>query len=52
MVMLAEYEMRGEIAGGPRLQKSWCLGTELIEQVAELCSFCSVEKHSGHGDGV
>ena len=52
MVVLAEDEVRGEIAGSPRLQQSWRLRTELIEQVAELCSFNSVEKHNGHADGV
>lgn len=52
MVVLAEGDMRGEIAGSPRLQESWCLDTELIEQVAELCSFNGVEKHNGHAVGV
>jgi len=52
IVVLAQGEVRGEIAGSPRLQESWCLGTEFIEQVAELCSFNSVEKHNGHVDGV
>ena len=52
MVVLAQDEVRREIAGGPRLQESWCLGTDLFELVAEPCSFNGVEKHSGHAGGV
>ena len=52
MVVLAQDEVRREIAGGPRLQESRCLGTDLFEQVAEMCSFNGVEEHSGHAGGV
>ena len=52
MVALAEDEVRGEIAGRPRLEESRCLGTELVEQVAELCSLDGVEKRTGHIAGV
>lgn len=36
-----------EIVGRPRLEKSRRLGTELLEQVAELCSLNRVEEHIG-----
>lgn len=48
VVMLAEDEVRREIAGRPRLKESRCLGTELVEQVAELCSLDRVKEHIGH----
>jgi hypothetical protein len=48
VVALAEDEVRREIAGRPRLEESWCLGTELVEQVAELCSLDGVKEHIGH----
>jgi hypothetical protein len=47
----AQDEMRGDIAGRPRLEESRCLGTELVEQVAELCSLDGV-KELGHIAGV
>jgi hypothetical protein len=47
----AQDEMRGDIAGRPRLEESRCLGTELVEQVAELCSLDGV-KELGHVAGV
>ncbi len=50
--MLAEDEVRGEIAGRPRLKESGCFGTELLEQVAQLCSLNGVEEHPGHIAGV
>ena len=46
--MLAEDEVRGEIAGRPRLEEGRCLGSELLEQVAEPCPLNGVEVHSGH----
>jgi hypothetical protein len=52
VVVLAEDEVRGEIAGGPRLEEGRCLGTELVEQVAELCSLDAVEERIGHIAGV
>jgi len=52
VVTLAEDEVRGEIAGRPRREQSRCLGTELVEQVAELCSFDGVEEQIGHIAGV
>ena len=51
VVALAEDQVRGEIAGRPRLQQRRCLGTELVEQVAELCSLHGV-KELGHIAGV
>ena len=45
--MLAQDEVRGEIAGRPRRKESRCLGTEFVEQVAELCSLGGV-KELGH----
>ena len=50
-VALAEDQVRGEIAGRPRLQERRGLGTELVEQVAELCSLDGV-KELGHIAGV
>ncbi len=41
--MLAEDEVRSEIAGRPRLEERRCVGTELVEQVDELCSLNGVE---------
>ena len=52
IVVLAQNEVRSEIAGSPPLQESWRLGTELFEQVAEPCPFNSVEEHDGHVCGV
>jgi hypothetical protein len=49
VVVLAEDEVRGEIAGRPRLEEGWCLGTELVEQVTEPRSLDGVEGHIGHG---
>ena len=51
-VVLAEDEVRGEIAGRPRLEESRCVGTELVEQVAELCSLDGVEERTGHIAGA
>jgi hypothetical protein len=51
VVALAEDQVRGEIAGRPRLKERRCLGTELVEQVAELCSLDGV-KELGHTGGV
>jgi hypothetical protein len=48
MVVLAEDEVRGEIAGRPRLEEGRCFGTELLEQVAELYSLDGVEEPIGH----
>jgi hypothetical protein len=42
-VMLAQDEVRGEIAGRPRRQESRRLGTELVKQVAELCPLGGIE---------
>lgn len=52
VVALTQDEVRREIAGRPRLEKSRCLGTELVEQIAELCSFDGVEEQIGHIAGV
>ncbi len=52
MVPLAQDEVRGEIAGRPRREESRCLGTEFVEQVAELCSLDGVEERIGHIAGV
>ena len=42
-VTLAQDQVRGEIAGRPRLKERRCLGTENVEQVAELCSLDGVK---------
>ena len=52
VVTLAKDQVRREIAGRPRLEQSRCLGTELVEQVAELCSLDGVEEQIGHIAGV
>ena len=52
VVALAEDQVRGEIAGRPRREQSRCLGTELLEQVAKLCSLSGVEKPIRHTAGV
>ena len=44
VVVLAQDEVRGEIAGRPRGEERRCLGTELVEQVAELCSLGGVKE--------
>jgi len=46
--VLAEDEVCGEIAGHPRLQESRCRRTELVEQVAQLCSLDGVEERIVH----
>jgi hypothetical protein len=51
VVALAEDQVRGEIAGYPRLKERRCPGTEPVEQVAELCSLDGV-KELGHIAGV
>ena len=51
-VVLAKDEVRGQIARRPRLKQSGCFGTQLLEQVAQLCSLDGVEEHTGHTDGV
>jgi len=51
VVALAEDQVRGEIAGRPRREDGRCLGTEFVEQVAELCSLDGV-KELGHIAGV
>jgi hypothetical protein len=51
VVALADDQVRGEIAGRPRLKERRCLRTKLIEQVAELCSLDGV-KEPGHIAGV
>src|SRR5260221_5933877 len=48
VVALAQDEVRGEVAGRPRREEGRCLGTELVEQVAELCSLDGVEERIGH----
>ena len=52
VVALAEDQVRGKIAGRPRREESGCLGTEFVEQVAELCSLNGVEERTGHIGGV
>jgi hypothetical protein len=51
-VVLADDEVRGEIAGRPRGKESGCLGTELVEQVADLCSLGGVPEQIDHVAGV
>jgi len=48
MVVLALDEVRREIAGRPRHEESRCLGTEIVEQVAEPRSLDGVEERTGH----
>jgi hypothetical protein len=52
VVALAEDEVRGKIAGRPRREQSRCLGTELVQQVAKLCSLSGVEEPIRHTAGV
>ena len=52
VVVLAEDEVRGEIAGRPRREERRCPGTEFAEQVAELRSLDRVEERIGHIAGV
>ena len=52
MVVLAKDEMRSQIAGRPRFQQGWCLGTQFLEQVAQLRSLPGVEERTGHTAGV
>jgi hypothetical protein len=49
---LAQDEVCGEIAGRPRREESRCLGTEFVEQAAELCSLDGVEERIGHIAGA
>src|SRR6266436_714561 len=51
VVALAKDQVRGEIAGCPRREERRRLGTELVKQVAELCSLNGV-KEPGHIAGV
>ena len=37
-----------QIAGRPRREESRCPGTEIAEQVAELCPFDGVEERGAH----
>ena len=46
--MLALDEVRREIVGRPRHEESRCLGTEIVEQVAEPRSLDGVEEQTGH----
>jgi hypothetical protein len=48
-VVLADDQVRGEIAGRPGLEEGWRLRTELVEQVAVLRAFDGVEGRIGHG---
>jgi hypothetical protein len=52
VVALAQNQVRGKIAGRPRREESRCLGTEFVEQVAELCSLRGIEERTGHVAGV
>jgi hypothetical protein len=51
-VVLAQDEVRGDIAGRPRHQESRCPGTEFVEQVGELSSLGGVEERAGHTAAV
>lgn len=42
VVALAEDQVRGEIAGSPRRKHGRCPRSEIVEQVAELCSLDGV----------
>ena len=52
MVVLAEDEVRGEVAGRPRLEERRCFGPELVEKVDELCSLNGVEDRVCHVAGA
>ena len=52
MVVLAPDEVGGDIAGCPRCEEGRCTGTELVQQVAELCALGRVEERTGHTAGV
>jgi hypothetical protein len=51
VVVFAQDQVRGDIAGRPRLQQRRRLRTEFVEQVAELCPL-DVVKELGHVAGV
>jgi len=44
VVALAQDQMRSQIVSRPRREQSRCLGTELVEQVAKLCSLGGAER--------
>jgi hypothetical protein len=46
IIMLPEHQVRGDITGRPRLEERRRLGTELVEQVAELFPLHGVEELS------
>ena len=46
--MLAQYEVRSEIARRPRVEQGRCVGTEFVEQVGEQFSLVGVEEPIGH----
>ena len=48
VVVLAQHEVRSEIARRPRVEEGRCVGTEFIEQVGELFSLDGVEERIGH----
>lgn len=50
--MLTQDEVRGEIAGRPRREKSRRLGAEFTEKVSQPCSLNGVEERIGHIAGV
>lgn len=51
-IEIAQRQVRGEVPGHPRREQGWCVGAELIEQVAQLCSLSRVEEGPDHGHGV
>ena len=48
VVVLAQHQVRSEIARRPRVEEGRCVGTEFIEQVGELFSLDGVEERIGH----
>ena len=48
VVVLAQHEVRSEIARRPRVEEGRCVGTEFIEQVGEQFSLDGVEEPIGH----
>jgi hypothetical protein len=48
LVVLPQHEMGREVAGGPRVEQCRRVGTELIEQIAELLTLDGVERNLHH----
>ena len=52
VVVLAQHQVRSEIARRPRVEQGRRVGTELVEQVGELSALDGVEERIGDVAGV